>query len=115
MSIRTEAAVAEDEVATLQAVGNRACAGQVVGPERCRRRTQEHPCAHMKESQPLGYREATPLALTGGLAEVRLKHGHVGHREARAVNAPDAMSVPAAILRDAADDSSGPLDECAKD
>ena len=69
--------------------------GHVMGVQRAGQDLQEHPRADVEQGEEVGDGEAAAGPLDGGLAEMGLELGRVGHRERGAVDDEDAMPEPA--------------------
>ncbi len=69
--------------------------GHVMGVQRAGQDLQEHPRADVEQGEDVGDGEAAAGPLAGGLAEMGLELGGVGHRGRGAIDDEDAMPEPA--------------------
>ena len=67
----------------------------VMGVQRAGQDLQEHPRSDVEQGEDVGDREAASGPLAGGLAEMGLEFGSIGHRERGAVDDEDTMAEPA--------------------
>ena len=88
-----ERPVSQEQIALLHGVVHRRRGGEVVGAERGEVRLDEVAGLVVEEGQQVRHGEAAAGLLVAGLAEFGLEFGRVGHRDAAAVEQPDAGAV----------------------
>jgi hypothetical protein len=92
---RTETTVAHEHVTEHEHGMEPDHVGHVMGVQRAGQNFQKHPGAGVEEGEDVGDRETAAGPLAGGLAEMGLEFGRVGHRERGAIDVEDAMAKPA--------------------